>query len=87
MHQTKWFKCWLIECVPLLMHQTKWFKCWLIECVPLLMHQTKWFKSDRELNIGDLIIFKKAEKELKCKYQYGIIKTLRTRKDGLLGRL
>ena len=46
-----------------------WFSCYLIEYVPLLMHQQKWFKSDRGLNIGDTIIFKKAEKELECKYK------------------
>ena len=59
-----------------------WLKCWLIEYVPLLMHQQKWLKSDRGLNISDIIIFKKAEKELECKY--GIIKTLCTSKDGIV---
>ena len=48
------------------------------------MHQQKWFKSDRGLDISDIIIFKKGEKELECKYQYGIIKTLRTSKDGIV---
>ena len=38
-----------------------WFKCWLTEYVPQLMKQQKWFKSDRELQKGDIVMFKKAE--------------------------
>ena len=58
-----------------------WFKCWLTEYVPLLMRQQKWFKSDRILVVGDIIMFKKSEKEIECKYQYGIIKALNFSKD------
>ena len=59
-----------------------WFKCWLTEYVPKLMQQQKWFESSvRELNVGDIILFKKAEKELECQYKYGIVKELNRSKD------
>ena len=60
-----------------------WFKCWLIEIVPKLMQQQKWFKGDRILKIGDIVLFKKTEKELECQYKYGKIKDLKYSQDGI----
>ena len=60
-----------------------WFKCWLTEYVPNLMKQQKWFKGDRELAVGDIVLFKKAEKELECHYKYGMIKELKRSKDDI----
>ena len=60
-----------------------WFKCWVIEYVPQLMKQQKWFKTDLELNVGHIIIFKEAEKELECSYKYGKIKELNHSHDGI----
>ena len=60
-----------------------WFKCWLTEYVPNLMKQQKWFKGDRELTVGDIVLFKKAEKELECHYKYGMIKELKRSKDDI----
>ena len=61
-----------------------WFKCWLTEYVPNLMKQQKWFKGDRELTVGDIVLFKKAEKELECHYKYGMIKELKRSKDDIV---
>ena len=57
------------------------FKCWLTEYFPELMKQRKWFKGDRELTVGDVVLFKKAEKELECHYKYGMIKELKRSQD------
>ena len=59
-----------------------WFKCWLTEYVPKLMQQQKWFQtSERELAVGDIVLFKKAEKVLECHYKYGMVKELKRSKD------
>ena len=34
-----------------------WFKCWLTSYIPTLVHQPKWFRSDRDIKIGDVILF------------------------------
>ena len=60
-----------------------WFKCWLTEYVPHLMKQQKWFENDRELAIGDVVLFKKAEKEVECHYKYGMVKEINRSTDGL----
>ena len=60
-----------------------WFKCWLTEYVRKLMEQQKWFKGDRELSVGDIVLFKKAEKELECHYKYGMIKELKRSQDNI----
>ena len=41
-----------------------WFKEWLISFVPTLVQQPKWFDTDRSVTVGDVVIFKKSEKEL-----------------------
>ena len=47
---------------------------WLTGYVPLLMSQTKWLSRDRRLVVGDIVLFKKTEKEYANQYQYGISK-------------
>ena len=42
---------------------TAWFECWLISHVPKLMDKPKWFNSDRDLKIGDAVLFLRKEKE------------------------
>ena len=41
------------------------------------MKQQNWFKGDRKLTVGDVVLFKTAEKELECRYKYGMIKELK----------
>ena len=60
-----------------------WFKCWLTEYVPTLMTQQKWFDNDRELEVGDIVMFKKAEKEVECQYRYGVVQKLKHGQDGV----
>ena len=59
-----------------------WFKCWLISYVPTLILQPKWYQSDRDPEIGDVILFLKSEKEFERKYQYGIITDIKVSRDG-----
>ena len=36
-----------------------WFKIWPNTLVPKLMYTPKWFKSDKDLEVGNLVYFKK----------------------------
>ena len=58
-----------------------WFELWLISCVPKLMVQPKWFDSDRDLKIGDIILFLKKEGELNNTYQYGKVTAIDRGRD------
>ena len=61
-----------------------WFREWLVSHVPSLVQQPKWFSSERSVTVGDVVIFKKSEKEFDKSYQYGIvIKTFEGR-DGFV---
>ena len=59
-----------------------WFENWL-EChVPKLMKQAKWFHHDRDLQVGDVVLFTKAESAIAQHYTDGIIKDVVVGKDG-----
>ena len=58
-----------------------WFRSWLVSYVPLLMSQPKWFESDKNIAIGDVVLFLKSDKEFDRQYQYGIVVTLLPSKD------
>ena len=40
------------------------------------MEQPKWYKSDRDVKVGDVVLFMKKEKEYAGYYQYGMIKKI-----------
>ena len=61
-----------------------WFREWLISYVPTLVRQPKWFSSDRNVVAGDVVIFKKSEKEFDKTYQYGIVSKTFEGRDGLI---
>ena len=63
---------------------TTWFRSWLISYVPTLMPQPKWFNSSADLQVGDVILFLKSDKEFERLYQYGMIQKLKHSKDGLV---
>ena len=50
-----------------------WFTAWINSYVPLLIERPKWHKGDSEMNIGDIVLFLKNEKEYDQQYQYGKI--------------
>ena len=61
-----------------------WFKEWLISFVPSLVQQPKWFSTERSVTVGDVVIFKKSDKEFEKNYQYGIIVKTVEGRDGLV---
>ena len=46
------------------------------------MVQPKWFNNDRDLKVGDIVLFLKNEKELCNQYQYGKVISTNTSSDG-----
>ena len=61
-----------------------WFKEWLISYVPTLVQQPKWFDTERSVTVGDVVLFKKSDKEFEKNYQYGIIVKTVEGRDGLV---
>ena len=55
--------------------------CWLTSHVPKLIDQPKWFNSDSDVQIGDVVLFLKKEREYAGNYQYGIIKDVEISRD------
>ena len=61
-----------------------WFNSWVTSYVPTLVPQPKWFVTDKNVSIGDVVIFTKSEKEFENIYQYGIIVSVHPSKDNLI---
>ena len=59
-----------------------WFQTWLVSHVPKLMSQPKWFSSQYHLKEGDIVLFLKKEGLLNTTYQYGMVKSVETGRDG-----
>ena len=59
-----------------------WFESWLLNHVPKLMKQAKWFDHERDLQVGDIVLFTKVESKLSKTYTYGIISNVETGDDG-----
>ena len=45
------------------------------------MFQPKWFRSDRDLKVGDIVLFLKSEKEFEQLYQYVMVCDLKVSRD------
>ena len=58
-----------------------WFEYCLISHVPKLMHHPKWFQTDRDIKVGDIVLFLKQENQLSSTYQYGMISDLSRSSD------
>ena len=61
-----------------------WFKEWLVSCVPSLVERPKWFVTDRNICVGDVVLFLKSEQEFDRHYQYGIVTVTYESKDGIV---
>lgn len=59
-----------------------WFESWLMNHVPKLMQQSKWFNHERNLQIGDVVLFNKVESKLSKSYTYGMITNVEMGDDG-----
>ena len=61
-----------------------WFREWLTSYVPTLVEQPKWFLTERNIAVGDVVLFLKSEKEFDRQYQYGIVVKTAEGKDGVV---
>ena len=61
-----------------------WFKEWLVSCVPMLVEKPKWFITERNICVGDIVLFLKSEQEFDLQYQYGIVIVTYEGKDGII---
>ena len=64
-----------------------WFENWLVSHVPKLMDQPKWFKGERDLKVGDIVLFLKQDSELCDMYQYGMVEAVYRGRDGLIRKV
>ncbi|XP_066914399.1 uncharacterized protein [Clytia hemisphaerica] len=53
-----------------------WFDNWLINHVPKITYQPKWFINDRDIMVGDIVLFLKNDSLINSTYQYGIVREL-----------
>ena len=63
-----------------------WFDCWLTTHVPNLISKPKWFSSDKDLKVGDVVLFLKQDSLICSAYQYGIVKEIKRSRDGHVRR-
>ena len=61
-----------------------WFKEWLISYVPNLVDKPKWFLPERNISVGDVVLFLKSEKEFNLQYQYGMVHTVIMSRDSIV---
>ena len=59
-----------------------WFEVWLSAHVPTLMNQPKWFRSDKDLKVGDVVLFLKKDSTIESNYQFGIVESISEGRDG-----
>ena len=63
-----------------------WFKIWSEVYVPKLMIQKKGFKNDRDLEVEDLVYFRKREGELTSSWMLGKVEQVMRGRDGIIRR-
>ena len=62
-----------------------WFNIWLNTLVPKLMFIPKWFKTDKDLEVGNLVYFKKdPDTAFDTKWVIGVIDDVTRGRDGLI---
>ena len=64
-----------------------WFDCWLTSHVPNLMNQPKWFVNDRDVKVGDIVLFIKQDNPIASRYQYGMISEVNISQDGKIRKV
>ena len=59
-----------------------WWETWLTSALPKIVPQPKWFKSDQNLKVGDVVLFRKMEGAIAGHYKYGAVEEVRVGTDG-----
>ena len=64
---------------------TTWFETWFTSHVPKLLQQPKWFRTERDIKIGDIVLFLKQEGPIiSNNYQYDMIHEIIQSKDAII---
>ena len=61
-----------------------WYKLWKDAVVPKLIRQPKWFKTDKHLEVGDLVYFEKDPSKLSSVWVMGRVDQVIRSADGLI---
>jgi hypothetical protein len=64
-----------------------WFNAWIISYVPTLIERPKWHTSSGNIQVGDVVLFLKSEKEYDLQYQYGVVLEVDDSDDGLVRKV
>ena len=59
-----------------------WWEAWLTSALPRISPKRKWFKNDRDIKVGDIVLFDKSEGSLIGEYKYGIVEHVNVSADG-----
>ena len=65
---------------------SSFFKIWNTTMIPKLMRMYKWFDNKGQLQVGDIVWFKKTEKELSSDWTLGKVVSITKGRDGLVRR-
>ena len=63
-----------------------WFRIWASSYLPKVMFQPKWWSQERDLQEGDIVIFKKKDSVLESEWTHGKVDQLIRGRDGLSRR-
>ena len=64
------------------------FRLWDTFLLPKLMKLNKWFDDKYQLQVGDIVYFRKEESELSSRYTVGkVVDIVKSSKDGLVRRV
>ena len=58
-----------------------WWNAWLTSAIPKLMPRPKWFVNDRDVSVGDVVIFNKGSDFL-GEYKFGMVSSVTVGPDG-----
>ena len=54
----------------------------MTSAIPQLMPKPKWFVNDRDIKVGDVVLFEKGEDGVVGEYKYGMVEVIRVGPDG-----
>ena len=58
-----------------------WWENWLVSALPKLIPRPKWFKNDENIEVGDIVLFKKSEGLLSGIYKFGMVEDTKIGSD------
>ena len=52
-----------------------------------MIERPKWHTTKNQINVGDVVLFLKSEREFDEQYQYGIVVSIHPSKDGVVRKV